>query len=402
MQAILQAETIANSSTLPLATTPISAEPLFATRELQCPTLRRLGNQCNRLCAVQSEACAYFLAGKGVLHRLAVTPQGGRVDAAPTCLPCWPAPSSGALATLVEIRNSPDVDDPPCLLASDGKNQLYVCDDGGDTIGGAPIPLPLPPGNTAAEGWIDWLLLDASWSRRGSRALCAAGVPNCGPAPWVRPEHTCSPHAHVHDWRDNDDARTARGLLHDVGVVPELGHVCLARPQRRFVVLSPRRRYCVVAEGKLVTVFALADVRGGSGAWLPSQQVCELEAGLGELLGVTVLEQPSNGQQLAIAEQSCPGCPGCAPRSADLCAPCVRPACVPPPQGEGVLLMLGSTGVSAMQLLAPSGRQLLESEQVTSGGVDKPTQQAKTNKYDDRAMATDAMKSREIHSLIGI
>ena len=182
----------------------------------------------------------------------------------------------------------------------------------------------------------------------------------------------CSPHAHVHDWQDNDDARTARVLLHDVGVVPELGHVCLARPQRRFVVLSPRRRYCVVAEGKLVTVFALADVRGGSGAWLPSQQVCELEAGLGGLLGVTVLEQPSNGQQLAIAEQSCPGCPGCAPRSADLCAPCVRPACVPPPQGEGVLLMLGSTGVSAMQLLAPSGRQLLESEQqqVTSGGVD--------------------------------
>eukprot|EP01047_Picozoa_sp_COSAG01_P044274 COSAG01_NODE_3989_length_5461_cov_21.135660_3_plen_247_part_00 len=115
MQAILQAETIANSSTLPLATTPISAEPLFATRELQCPTLRRLGNQCNRLCAVQSEACAYFLAGKGVrLHRLAVTPQGGRVNAAPTCLTCWPAPSGGALATLVEIRNSPDVDDPPC------------------------------------------------------------------------------------------------------------------------------------------------------------------------------------------------------------------------------------------------------------------------------------------------
>eukprot|EP01047_Picozoa_sp_COSAG01_P038394 COSAG01_NODE_3112_length_6569_cov_90.702318_6_plen_393_part_00 len=176
VQAILQAETIANSSTLPLATTPISAEPLFATRELQCPTLRRLGNQCNRLCAVQSEACAYFLAGKGVLHRLAVTPQGGRVDAAPTCLPCWPAPSSGALATLVEIRNSPDVDDPPCLLASDGKNQLYVCDDGGDPIGGAPIPLPLPPGNTAAEGWIDWLLLDASWS---ASEVSAAGRVHC-------------------------------------------------------------------------------------------------------------------------------------------------------------------------------------------------------------------------------
>ena len=165
------------------------------------------------------------------------------------------------------------------------------------------------------------------------------------------------------------DEGTARGLLHHVGFVPALGDFCLARPQRRFVVLSPRRRYCVVAEGKLVTVFALAGIRGGDGAWLPSQQVCELEAGLGELLGVTVLE-PSDGQQLAIAEKRCPGCPGCAPRSADLCAPCVRPACVPPPQGEGVLLMLGSTGVSATQLLAPSG-QHPESEQMASGGVDE-------------------------------
>ena len=81
------------------------------------------------------------------------------------------------------------------------------------------------------------------------------------------------------------DEGTARGLLHHVGFVPALGDFCLARPQRRFVVLSPRRRYCVVAEGKLVTVFALAGIRGGDGAWLPSQQVCELEAGLGELLG---------------------------------------------------------------------------------------------------------------------
>ena len=172
VQAILRAETIANSSTLPLATTPISAGTLSGG-EVLCPTLRRLGHQCNRLCAVKSEACAYFLAGKGVLHRLAVTPQGGRVDAAPTCLPCWPA-SSGALATLVEIRNAPDVDDPPCLLASDGKNQLYVCDDGGDPIGGAPCPLPLPPGSTAAEGWSDWLLLDASWS--ASEASAAGRV----------------------------------------------------------------------------------------------------------------------------------------------------------------------------------------------------------------------------------
>ena len=184
VQAILRAETIANSSTLPLATTPISAGTLSGG-EVLCPTLRRLGHQCNRLCAVKSEACAYFLAGKGVLHRLAVTPQGGRVDAAPTCLPCWPA-SSGALATLVEIRNAPDVDDPPCLLASDGKNQLYVCDDGGDPIGGAPCPLPLPASGEHGSRGLERLastgreLVCERGQRRGSRVLCAAGVPNHG------------------------------------------------------------------------------------------------------------------------------------------------------------------------------------------------------------------------------
>ena len=151
---------------------PTAKRPKTDTTSKLDPVLRRLGYHCNRLCALQPEACAYFLGQGGLMHRLAPVAHGGRVDAAPGPLPGWPA-DCGALATLIEIRNAPDFDDPSqelvphdptVLLASDGAGHVWICDDGGDCISGAPVPLPLPPGSTAAEGWSDWLVTDASWS----------------------------------------------------------------------------------------------------------------------------------------------------------------------------------------------------------------------------------------------
>jgi hypothetical protein len=167
--ALLRPNTIANSSTLALSTPPVSAALSGESAGGAAgATLRRLGYHCNRLCALQREEAAYFLAEGGVLHRLAPTAQGGRVDAVPSPLPGWPAPP-GALATLVEIRNSPAADDsvphdPPCLLASDGRGLLWVCDADGDPVTGVSVPLPLPPAAAASEGWCDWLLADASWA----------------------------------------------------------------------------------------------------------------------------------------------------------------------------------------------------------------------------------------------
>ena len=153
-----------DAQTLPLAAPPLADVGTAGT----APALRRLAYFCNRLCAPPGDA-AYFLAARGQLHRVAATEKGGRVDAVPAGLPGWPA-AGGSLATLLAIREAP-VDDgtlaeePPCLLASDGKGQLWVCDDGGDPVGGGgAIPLPLPAGCRAAEGWGDWLLTDARWS----------------------------------------------------------------------------------------------------------------------------------------------------------------------------------------------------------------------------------------------
>lgn len=129
--------------------------------------IRRLGYNCNRLCtsgAVQ-DACAYFLAEKGLLHRIVATPTGGRVDAAPTVtgLPGWPT-APGPLATLIAVRNKPcAAENAPCLLACDGSSQLWVSDEAGEAIGGA-IPLPLPHGYSAADGWEHWLAKDAAWA----------------------------------------------------------------------------------------------------------------------------------------------------------------------------------------------------------------------------------------------
>ena len=127
------------------------------------PALRRLGFYANRLCAAPEDGCAYYLAAGGQLHRVEVTEKGGGVGAAPSGLPGWPA-ASGNLALLVAVRDSPDVEDPPCLLACDGLGQLWVCDDGGDPIGCAAIPLPLPAGCGKADGFAEWLLADARWS----------------------------------------------------------------------------------------------------------------------------------------------------------------------------------------------------------------------------------------------
>ena len=176
----------APTQTIGLATPPLSAAlagevvtgTAGAAPALRLdPVLRRLSYHCNRLCAAgdtPEDACGYFLAQGGLLHRCVATGAGGRVDAAPAGLPGWPA-ASGALATLLTIRNAPDdTEDPPLLLASDGKAQLWVCDDGGDPIGGAGIPLPLPAGCGAADGWDHWLLLDAVWS--ASKASTAGRV----------------------------------------------------------------------------------------------------------------------------------------------------------------------------------------------------------------------------------
>jgi hypothetical protein len=77
-------------------------------------------------------------------------------------------------------------------------------------------------------------------------------------------QQVVDPHAHVFEWQEKTGSAGSTGgedagaLLKHVGFVGALGYICSARPQRRFVALSPQRRYAVVAEGKLVTVFATA------------------------------------------------------------------------------------------------------------------------------------------------
>jgi hypothetical protein len=181
-----------------------------ASLERLDPTLRQLAYHCNRLCAgaVGGAHCAYFLARGGHLHRVAATAQGGSVDASASGpLPGWPpvaqqaaatagvgedgVRSASLLATLHVIRNAPGVPNSPSLLACDGRSQLYVCDADGDPLGGTAIPLPLPPGCTANDGWNDWLLSDAAWSAVAGNSAGRVDVALLG----YRRHHTTGPPA---------------------------------------------------------------------------------------------------------------------------------------------------------------------------------------------------------------
>ena len=158
-------------------------------------------------------------------------------------------------------------------------------------------------------------------------------------------QQVVDPHAHVFEWHEQGTGSSVGDgvgvLLKHVGFVGALGYICSARAQRRFVVLSPQRRFAVVAEGKLVTVFATA-----SGP-KPPQQICEVDPSIGEMVGLTIIEPEQSGG----GGGSSDACQQCAPVTT-VGGFAVSCACGPPKKSVGVLLVLGTAGVSAVQLLA--------------------------------------------------
>lgn len=210
----------------------------------------------------------------------------------------------------------------------------------------------------------------------GCQDLCAGGVLMCTTSRPLSLRHApteqpllVDPHAHVFEWQESLPQNTEVAslsaedvpggkvkLLRHVAAVGALGYVCSARPQRRFVVLSRRHGFVFVAENRLVTVFALPPsphsaeqaqeaegqptaLDAGSRLRLPSQ-VWQILEELGDLVGLAIVEPPQpNGS----AESACSSCSGGA---------------VSAPDATAVLLVLGTAGVSAVQLRRPAAQDL--------------------------------------------
>ena len=202
----------------------------------------------------------------------------------------------------------------------------------------------------------------------GRVLLCATSRPlSLRHAPTEQPL-LVDPHAQVFEWLEAkpqntevsslsaDDVSAGKvKLLHHVAAVGALGYVCSARPQRRFVTLSDRHGFVLVAENRLVTIFGLPSsspsveptqqagsqrtvLDGGRRSRLPNQ-VWQLPEELSDLVGLTIVEPPpSDGS----AESACSSCSG---------------NTVSPPDVAAVLLVLGTTGVSAVQLRRPTARE---------------------------------------------
>ena len=187
--------------------------------------------------------------------------------------------------------------------------------------------------------------------RSGAVLACAVQISLAPQLMGAETQQRADPHAQIFEWLEasaDGDSGGASGLLRHSGFVGALGYICNARPQRRFVVLSPQRRYACVAESQLVTVFALKGEGGEELGPRPQQQLIEMDPNLGELVGLMMVEAESDGGGGAPLCSSCEPVAGAVGAFAGGCG-CGQAAA----KSLGALLLLGTTGVSAVQLLAP-------------------------------------------------
>ena len=161
-------------------------------------------------------------------------------------------------------------------------------------------------------------------------------------------------------------------MLQHSAAINALGYVCSARPHRRFVVLSRRHGFVFVAESHLVTVFALSPEASSTVLASPSpmntshgprdeqdastgdkdlqqpgcdrtmgprppQQVFQIPEDVGELIGLTIVDS-ADPDALASTDDT---------RSSHHGSTGLVPSTAP------TMLLLGSAGVSAVQLRPP-------------------------------------------------